>query len=203
MARLAMSKSQGLEMQWRNTRNSWGLVAILTHWLVALSIFGLFGLGLWMTELDYYSPWYRQAPDLHRSIGVLLLIVILLRLAWRWLNARPSDLPTHRPWEVSAAHLAHTLLYLLPLAIMLTGYLMSTADGRGLSVFGWFEIPALFTAIDQQETIMGDLHRILAWVLMGLVAVHAAGALKHHIFDRDTTLTRMLGLQQSTEEQSS
>ncbi|MEN8179387.1 MAG: cytochrome b [Pseudomonadota bacterium] len=188
-------------MQWRNTPNSWGLTTILLHWLVTFSVFGLFGLGLWMTELDYYSPWYRQAPDLHRSIGVLLMIVILLRLAWRWLNRTPTTLPNHKSWEVRAAHLAHILLYLLPLAIIITGYLISTADGRAVSVFGWFEIPALFTAIDQQETVMGDIHRILAWTLIGITTVHAAGALKHHFFDRDTTLTRMLGLAK-TEEQS-
>ena len=83
---------------------------------------------------------------------------------------------------------------------MITGYLISTADGRGVSVFDWFEVPALFSALDQQETIMGDLHRILSWVLIGIVAVHAAGALKHHFIDRDTTLTRMLGLSKTEEK---
>ena len=180
-------------MRLRNTSNSWGLPAILLHWLVAFSVLGLFGLGLWMIELDYYSPWYRQAPDVHRSLGILLMMVILLRLVWRLLNITPAALPSHQPWEIRAAHLSHLLLYLLPLAVMITGYLISSADGRAVSVFDWFEIPALFTGLDQQETIMGDLHRILAWILIGIAAVHAAGALKHHFFDRDTTLTRMLG----------
>ena len=186
-------------MRWRNTSTSWGWPAILMHWLVAVTVFGLFGLGLWMTELDYYSLWYRQAPDLHRSIGILLLLVILLRLAWRWLNKTPAALPNHRPWEVRAAHIAHRLLYLLPLAVMVTGYLISTADGRSISVFGWFDIPALYTGIDQQETVMGDLHRILSWSLIGISALHAAGALKHHFIDRDTTLTRILGLAKTEE----
>ncbi len=181
-------------MQWRNTSSRWGLPAILLHWLVAISVLGLFGLGLWMTELDYYSPWYRQAPDLHRSIGILLMTVIMLRLGWRLMNKTPAALANHQPWEIHTAHLTHLLLYLLPLAIMITGYLISTADGRSVSVFGWFEVPALFSGLDQQETIMGNLHRVLAWMLIGISSVHAAGALKHHFLDRDTTLTRMLGL---------
>jgi cytochrome b561 len=186
-------------MQWRSTTKRWGLVTILIHWLVAFTILGMFGLGLWMTELDYYSPWYRQAPDIHRSIGVLLLVVILLRLGWRLTNPVPAPHANHQPWEIRVAHIAHTLLYLLPLAIMITGYLISTADGRAVSVLGWFEIPALYTGIDQQESVMGDLHTVLAWSLMGIVVLHAAGALKHHFIDRDTTLTRMLGLSKPEE----
>lgn len=180
-------------MQWRNSAQRWGWLAILLHWLAAASIFGLFGLGLWMTELDYYSPWYRQAPDLHRSIGILLMLLILLRLGWRLLNPTPNALQNHKTWEIRAAHLAHLLLYAVPLAVMVSGYLISTADGRSISVFGWFEVPALYTGLEQQETVMGDLHRILAWSLIGIAAVHAGAALKHHFIDHDNTLTRMLG----------
>ncbi len=179
-------------MKWRNNSNSWGVTAILLHWLVALTLFGLFGLGLWMTGLDYYHPLYRQGPDLHRSIGVLLFITILLRIGWRLLNTTPDALPNHKRWEVTAAHAAHLLLYMLPLLIMVSGYLISTADGRSVSVFGWFEVPALYTAIEQQEEVMGVVHTTLAWTLIGIAAVHALGALKHHFIDRDKTLVRML-----------
>ena len=77
-------------MRWRNSARSWGIPAILLHWLVAITVLSLFGLGLWMTELDYYSTWYRQAPDIHRSIGILLMLVILLRMVWRMLNRNMS-----------------------------------------------------------------------------------------------------------------
>ncbi|USF87110.1 cytochrome b [Candidatus Endoriftia persephone] len=185
-------------MQWRNTTDAWGLPAILLHWLVALGLFGLFGLGLWMTGLDYYHPWYRRAPDLHRSIGSLLFLLVLLRLGWRLLNPTPTALPNHLPWEHLAARLVHWLLYLLPLLVMLSGYLISTADGRAVSVFDWFELPALLTGLEQQEEVMGRLHKLLAWGLIGTAAVHTSGALKHHFFDHDTTLTHILG---STKEQ--
>lgn len=187
-------------MQWRNTSSRWGLPAVLLHWLVALVVIGLFGLGLWMTALDYYHPWYRRGPDLHRSIGVLLFILILLRLAWRLPNPTPRPLPRHRPWEIGAAHAAHALLYLLPLAITASGYLISTADGRAISVFDWFEVPALYTGLEQQEEIMGDLHAALAWGLIAIAALHALGALKHHFIDCDTTLTRMLGSNKKEEQ---
>ncbi len=187
-------------MRWRNTSSNWGIAAILLHWLVAITVLGLFGLGLWMTGLDYYSPWYRQGPDLHRSIGILLMMVILLRLVWRMLNRTPTALPSHQHWEIRSAHVSHVLLYLLPLAVMITGYLISTADGRSVWVFDWFQVPALYSGLDQQETIMGDVHRVLSWILIGIAAVHAAGALKHHFLDRDTTLTRMLGLSKTEEK---
>lgn len=180
-------------MRWRNTESNWGLSAVLLHWLVALTVIGLFGLGLWMTELDYYDPWYRTGPDLHRSIGVLLLGVILLRLVWRLLNPTPRPLPHHQRWETNAARIAHALLYVLPLVVMISGYLISTADGRAVAVFDWFEVPALFTGMEQQEEVMGDLHEALAWGLIAVASLHALGALKHHFIDHDTTLTRMLG----------
>jgi cytochrome b561 len=181
-------------IRWRNTSDAWGLVAVLLHWLVAIVILGMFGLGLWMTSLDYYHPWYRLGPDIHRSIGILLLLVIVLRLAWRFTGVVPAPLPNHQSWEIRSAHLVHLLLYLLPIIMAISGYLISSADGRAVSVFGWFEIPALFAGRELQEEIMGEIHEILAWVLVTTAAIHAAGALKHHWIDLDATLTRMLYL---------
>lgn len=181
-------------MAWRNSSQDWGWLSMILHWLSALVVFGLFGLGLWMVELDYYSPWYRTAPDIHRSVGVLLLLFTLWRLLWRKMNMTPQDLPTHKRWERSAAHVAHGLMYVLLFVIMFSGYLISTADGRGVSVFGWFEIPAVIHGLKNQEDIAGEIHFVLAVLLMVLVLVHAMGALKHHFIDRDRTLRRMLGL---------
>jgi len=87
----------------------------------------------------------------------------------------------------------HHALYLLVFLIGIRGYLISTADGRALSVFGWFEIPALVTSVDNLEDRAGDVHYLLAVALMILAGVHALAALKHHFIDRDATLTRMLG----------
>lgn len=173
-------------------RPSWGAISIALHWLVAICVFGLFGLGWWMTGLDYYHAWYKQGPDLHKSIGVMVLGLLLLRLVWRLFNGRPAPLPTHGEWEIRLTHLVHLLLYLLLFAIITSGYLISTADGRPISVFDWFELPPLQLGIEQQADIAGTIHWYLALILISLVVVHAAGAMKHHFIDKDETLKRML-----------
>jgi cytochrome b561 len=180
-------------MQLRNSPTRYGLVSVLLHWLVALTVFGLFALGFWMVGLDYYSPWYRRAPDLHKSIGLLLFAVMLLRLFWRFFSPAPAALASHGRWTRLASKLGHGLLYLGLFAVMISGYLISTADGRPISVFGWFEVPATLTSIPDQADLAGLLHEYLAWGLVLLALVHALAALKHHFIDRDSTLTRMLG----------
>ncbi len=180
-------------MKLRNHEDGYGLVAVLLHWLVAVTVFGLFGLGLWMTGLTYYDNWYRLAPWLHKGTGVVLLLLMAVRLAWRLLDPQPAPLPSHASWERRAAGIAHRLLYLLLFAVMLSGYLISTADGRPLEVFGLFSIPAAVTEIDNLEDVAGRVHLWLASSLVGLAAVHALAALKHSFFDHDRTLLRMLG----------
>lgn len=180
-------------MKLRNHRDGYGLVAVMLHWLVAFTVFCLFGLGLWMTGLTYYDHWYRQAPWLHKGIGVALFLLVAIRLVWRLLDPQPAPLPSHAAWERRAAGIAHRLLYLLMFAVMLSGYLISTADGRPLEVFGLFSVPAAVTGIDNLEDLAGRMHLWLASSLVGLALVHALAALKHGFFDHDRTLRRMLG----------
>ncbi len=182
-------------MMWKNTTERYGWIAILFHWLTAITVFGLFGLGVYMTNLDsYYDPFYKTGPFIHKSIGVLLFGALVLRVIWRMLNPHPA-LPSQAPaWERIVAVLTHAALYLLLFAILFSGYLISTAEGRGVSVFDWFEIPALPWALAHQEDLAGKIHGLLAWTLMGLVVLHTLAALKHHFIDRDTVLTRMLGI---------
>lgn len=181
-------------MQLRNTQNSYGLVVIILHWLVALTVIGLAILGLWMTDLSYYSPYYRSAPFWHKSIGITLALVMVLRLLWRWVNPRPAHLANHKRWEVIMAAAVHALLYLLLFVIVISGYLISTAKGQGISVFGWFEVPALISELPGQADRAGFVHYWVAIVVLVLAALHALGALKHHFIDRDDTLRRMLGM---------
>jgi len=178
----------------RNDARNYGLIAITLHWVVALAVIGMFALGVWMTGLGYYDPWYRQGPALHKSVGVLILLLMLLRLARRLLDPPPPAEPGASALEQRLALLAHQAMYLLLFAIAISGYLISTADGRGIAVFGLFEIPALFSGFDRQEDIAGAVHWYLALGLIGLAALHALAALKHHFIDRDRTLKRMLGI---------
>ena len=180
-------------MQWRNSTSHYGLVSILMHWLVALAVFGLFGLGYWMVGLDYYSGWYKTAPDLHKSIGLLLFAVMLVRVLWRWVSPVPASLPNHGRLTRLGSKLGHGFLYLGLFVLMISGYLISTADGRGIEVFGLFEVPASLTSIPDQEDVAGLVHEYLAWALVIFAGVHALAALKHHVIDRDRTLLRMFG----------
>ena len=177
---------------WRNTTSGYGWVSIAVHWIAALGIVGLFGLGLWMTDLGYGHPWYNRAPALHEAIGMLVLVLILFRLAWRIVTVTPAFEAGMPRWERVAALAAHWLMYLLMLTVVISGYLISTAGGDPVSVFGWLEVPALVHGIERQADIAGWVHYYAAWALVLLAAGHTLAALKHHFIDRDATLIRML-----------
>ena len=178
-------------MRLANNSYGYGLVAIALHWLIAVTIIALFVLGLWMVELDYYDAWYRRAPELHKAIGILLFLVVLIRVTWHWFSMRPH--PIGSGIEVTLARLVHRVLLLLPLLVMFSGYLISTADGSSIDVFSLFEVPAIISNLEGQEDIAGDVHFVLAITLIVIAALHMLAALKHHFMDRDATLRRMLG----------
>ena len=177
----------------KNTENSYGLIAIMFHWLMAISLFSLFGLGLYMVELTYYDAWYKGSLDLHKNIGMTLFVALMLRIVWRVVSVTPKNADeTASKIEVKAAHYAHLALYGLMVILMITGYLISTADGRAIDVFGLLSIPALPINFANQEDLAGSIHEILAWTLVLLSAGHALAALKHHFINKNNTLVRML-----------
>lgn len=184
-----------------DTKDRYGTVSVLLHWVVALLVFGLFALGLYMTGLGYMHPWRKLAPLTHKGFGVVLFVLVALRAVWRLANTKP-DLPPMPAWERSAAVFVHGVFYPLLFIVPLSGYLISTADGRGLEVFGWFDIPATFTGFERQEDTMGVVHFYLALATVSLAGVHALAALKHHFIDRDATLLKMLGVKPKTETKS-
>ncbi|MEJ2622788.1 MAG: cytochrome b [Candidatus Thiodiazotropha sp.] len=180
-------------MRMLNDREHYGAVTVGLHWLVAVTVYGLFSLGLWMRSLGYYDAWYQLGPWWHKGIGVMLFFTLLLRLVWRLANPLPAHLPTHKPYERVAALSVHVALYLMLFLLMISGYLISTADGRPLEVFDWFVIPATISGLDQQEDIAGKIHLYLAWSVVVISVLHLLAALKHHLIDHDRTLLRMLG----------
>ncbi len=178
-------------MQIRNTQGRYGWVSIILHWGMALLLIGLFILGKYMITLDYYDPLYLRLPDLHRSIGVFAAMLLLVRFVWRQLNPVPQIVGS--VLERNLALWIHRLFYLLLLGIVLSGYLTSTADGHALSVFGWFDIPAVLQGVDNLEDQAGAVHEYLTWSLVFFVLLHMGAALKHHYIDKDFSLKRMLG----------
>lgn len=170
----------------------WPRVIFILHWLTALAVIGMFASGLWMVDLTYYSDWYKTAPHWHKSIGLTLFALTIVRLLSRVVYSRP---PTHgNAFEKKASKLGHIALYTLLLGMFVSGYLISTADGRSIDIFNWFAVPSIGELIDNQEDIAGDIHFYLAWTLIVTAALHALAALKHHFFNKDNTLKQMLRL---------
>lgn len=179
-------------MQLKNSESGFGLVAIAIHWVAALTIIGLFASGIYMRSLGYYDSLYQVLPFYHKSIGVTLFLLIIFRLIWRMINVHPKPLETHTKIEKVGAKAAHLGLYVLMLIVMVSGYLISTATGQGIEIFGLFELPATLYGLSGQEDVAGLIHEYLAYSLIGLAVIHTLGALKHHFIDKDKTLVRML-----------
>jgi len=165
-------------------------VAKIFHWLSALTVFSLFAVGYWMVDLTYYSEWYKIAPHWHKSIGFLLFAITLFRIIWKVTTPTPKI--EGLAWEKLGAKIVHKLLYLLLLAIFISGYMISTADGRSIDIFNLFTIPGLGSIIDNQEDIAGEVHFYLTYSLIGLTILHALAAFKHHFINKDNTLKKML-----------
>ena len=177
-------------MSLKNTKNTYGSLSKALHWIMALAIFGLFGLGVWMRTLTYYSPWYNPAPHWHQSIGIILLALLMFRFIWRLTNDRPNE-DYLKPFERMAAHAVHIIFYIILLIIMLSGYFITSVDGTSVEVFNWFAIPSIYQN-QGAEDIAGFIHWTLAYGVMALAGLHTLAALKHHYIDRDITLKRML-----------
>ncbi|MCO4322570.1 cytochrome b [Aliidiomarina quisquiliarum] len=180
-------------MRIKNSPSAYGLVSIILHWLIAIVVLGMFALGYWMVDLGYYNPWYHKAPALHKSIGVVLFALLAFRVIWRFTNQPVQPVASHSPWVRTGAKIAHLLMYVMLFTIVFSGYLISTADGAGVLVFGLFEVPATLQGLPDQADLAGFIHKYVAWALMVTVFIHAVAALKHHWFEGDETLVRMFG----------
>ncbi|MBF0108959.1 MAG: cytochrome b [Magnetococcales bacterium] len=177
---------------WRNSEDRYGTLARLWHWVMFALLVGMIVLGLWMTGLTYGDPWYHRAPALHEGLGIMTFVAFALRLSWRFFDPPPPLSCGIPRWQRLLAHGTHWVLYALMGVIPVSGYLITTARGEGVAVFGWFSIPALFPSRPGMEDLAGSVHLVLALALAGLALMHATAAVKHHVIDRDDTLVRMV-----------
>lgn len=182
-------------MKMGNDEHGYGAVSQALHWFMALGVIGLFSLGLWMTSLTYYDAWYTRGPYIHEGVGAFLIGALVFRLYWRITSPAPDGSHLKR-FEQIGAVIVHWSLYVLLAAILISGYLISTVDGRPLNVFDWFSLPAILHAKGLEEQA-GAVHYYLSFALIALTGMHTAAALKHHFVNRDPTLTRMLPLKTS------
>lgn len=165
-------------------------LAISLHWLVALLIFVTFPLGLYMAELPL-SPDKLKLYSWHKSIGVTVFVLATARLLWR-LSHRPPPLPQMPAWQRRASQATHHLLYLLLLAVPVSGWLMSSAKGFQTVWFGLLPLPDLLQRDQAVGDALANLHFGLNLALALLVLLHLAAVTKHQFIDRDGLLGRML-----------
>jgi cytochrome b561 len=165
--------------------------AVSLHWLMALGLIGAFSLGVYMHELPL-SPFKLKLYSWHKWAGVSLFMLVLVRLAWRLRHPAPP-LPESMPKALRMiAHGAHFALYLLMLAIPLSGWLMSSAKGFQTVWFGIVPLPDLLSKNAELGDLLQSVHEALNLCLAALVIAHIGAALKHHFIDRDDILRRML-----------
>ena len=175
-----------------DSQRPYGPVSRALHWLVAVLIVGLIPLGWYMIRLDYYDPWSHDTLEIHKALGMIVLLLAAIMVSWQIVGGRTRFALPRKRWEVLAARISHTLLYAVMVVVPATGYIISTSAGAGISIFGLFEIPAVLPKSVPLRDAAISVHYYLAYGSVGLIALHVAGALKHHFIDRDDTLRRML-----------
>ena len=175
----------------RNTPEQWGWIAKTLHWATALGVIGLVVVGLLMDDMAN-SPAKVKVFALHKSVGVTVLALVLLRLLWRLLDKRPPYPATMPGWQRVLSEISHGLLYLMLFIQPLSGWLYNSASNFPLRWFNLFTLPALSGPDKELKHLAHDVHET-GWIILALLlSVHVAAALKHHFIDRDITLARML-----------
>ena len=175
----------------RNNATRWGWLSMALHWLVVFLIVGQFVL----TSLAEDLPLGLQKLIVlarHKSDGILILALVLVRLLWRRYSPGPALPGGLKPWERVLAHLTHYGLYALLLVTPLMGWLMSSAKGYSVSFFNLFPLPNLVGRSDAVYDFTHEAHELLAWAMAVLVGLHVLAALKHHFVLKDNVLRRML-----------
>ena len=166
--------------------------AMLLHWLIALLVVAAFTLGLVMTDIPGLTPTKLRYFSWHKWLGVTVLLLAVLRVLWRLFHPAPAYPASMPRWQKSAANGLHLLLYLLIVAVPLSGYFYSLASGVPVVYLGVFELPVLIAANPDLKPVLKGVHYWLNMLLCGAVGLHVAAALKHQLVDRDGVLRRML-----------
>jgi len=176
-----------------NTNTSWGWLAKTLHWVGAILILLLLAHGWWMTHLAARGPGRILHYAGHAGLGYDFLVLLVLRLLWRWAQPVPA-LPTDMPrWERLSAHASHYGLYVLMFAATLTGWALAGTFRTPLAkdAFG-LPVPSIYVSQDRaMHELFEGWHKVLSYVLLALVVVHLIAALRHRFVKRDDVLRRM------------
>ena len=174
-----------------DSESSYGLVLRALHWVIAFLIIALIPLGWYMVRLDYTDPWSYDALEIHKGLGMVVLLLASIMGAKQIAQRTTVIAKPRKQWEALATKIIHYLLYALMLVVPATGYMISTSAGAGVSIFGLFEVPAVMPKSVPLRDAAISVHYYFAYAGVGLIAFHIAGALKHHFIERDDALKRM------------
>lgn len=186
-------------MRWRNTATQYGAITVLFHWSIVALVLTQFVLGERAHDLPV-SMERLKTLALHKSIGMTIFALMLLRLGWRLTNPTPT-LPPGRTRAL--ARLTHGAFYLLLVAVPVSGWLLSSASNLSVSYFQLFTLPDLISANEPLADGLKELHEFLNGTLAVLACVHVAAALVHHFWWRDDVLLRMLPVPASRQHRTS
>lgn len=164
--------------------------AIALHWLMAWLIIAVYFLGLSIGQLPI-GPDRIQVVGWHKWLGVTIAFLWGFRVLWRASHPPPADPATSPSWQNRAAHLVHLALYVLMIAIPVSGWLMSSAKGYTTNYFGLFDLPNLLEKDKALGHTLKEVHGLLANLLIALAGLHIVAALKHQLIDKDNLLGRM------------
>ncbi|MCD7100039.1 cytochrome b [Stenotrophomonas sp. MMGLT7] len=179
-------------MTLKNSPDRWGGISQLLHWTIAALILVIGIVGLTMGELPR-TPKYFWVYTAHKSLGLTVLALVVVRLAWRLYAGAPAPVPGTPTWQERIASATHTLLYALIFAVPLSGWLYDSASAlRPFRWFGLFDVPKLSPPDRPLSQLAHGVHEWGFWLLVAVVLVHAGAALYHHLFQSDDTLARML-----------
>ena len=172
-------------MQLRSSNERFGLISHLLHWSMAVLMLFLVALGWYMVGLDYYtSPYFELSYRLHESFGLLVFVIGVAGLLWRFMQRqRPQHFPL-KPWERWSARVVHVLLGFMVLSLPISGYLFAGSDRPGVGFFDLLYLPLLPAALDEWQDPLIDFHYYVAYGGCVLIALHAAAAAKHWVYDK-------------------
>ncbi|WP_353572619.1 cytochrome b [Candidatus Albibeggiatoa sp. nov. BB20] len=169
-----------------NTKKSYGLIARLFHWTMAILILVLIPVGWYMAENEVYDLY-----PYHKAAGMLVLFLGILRLMWTLTNTHPNFPEKMSGMAKAAAYIGHSVLYVLIFLIPISGYIFSSSGGYEISFFGLFDIPLLIEKSEELHKIAGEAHEIIAFTALAIIIGHAIVAYKHHFVDKDDTMQKM------------
>lgn len=178
-------------MRYRNPADRWGPVSQWLHWVLAALLIVVSAIGLLMVDMPR-TPRTIGVYALHKSLGLTVLALAVLRLGWRLYAGAPAMIEGTPRWQAHAAGITHAALYLLLFLMPLSGWLLNSAAGYPLRWFDTVRVPALAARDDTLRALAGQLHEIGFWLLAVLVLVHAAAAFHHLLFRHDAVMQRML-----------